>query len=220
MADSRTESAKAFLNKERTNLNKYHGGMPIGFLAAIAEHESSGRMSAIGDASLGEVGYFQVPIETANDFDVDPQVRYSAEGNIFLACLEYQVNAARIAKRFPWIRIGSMDQWMFARLVFAVGIGATGTLLRNFTGGTYSQFVQWAQSNSTGKQLARINDVVVQWNIGQALAPEAPGPPTKIPAFVPYSIPKDVSGLLQSPLKQLLLPLALGIGLFAVVSLT
>lgn len=178
---------------------KYRGGMPAGFVAAIAEWESSGNNSAI--SSLGEVGYLQVTIDTCKVYGIDPGLRSIPEANLFIGLLRYNVDAARMYLRYPWVGVGTADQWLFARCVSAIGIGATQNLLKNFTGNSYDSFVNYANAGgASGSTLERINGVVAQWNLGQAVYSQSPGPPQKIPAYVPYNIPKDVAHLLTTPL--------------------
>ncbi len=169
--------------------------MPGGMLAVIMEMESSGNNDAV--SSLGERGLLQVTTDTLNEFKL-PDVRSDPEGNIFAGCLKYNVDAARIVKRFPYIGHGTTDQWLFARCVSAIGIGATTNLLKVFQGGSYSDFINFARINSGGKTLTRIEDVVNQYNIGQEVIYQYPGYPTVIPQYVPYYIPKDVQGLLHA----------------------
>jgi len=190
--------AQAFLAKERNNIAAFHGGMPQGVIAAIAIWESSGNNNVV--SSLGEVGYLQVTTSTCDDFKVDCGARYNPAGNLFLGCLNYNVDAARISKRFPWIKPGSTDQWLFSRLVSAIGIGATQNLLKKYTNNdSYDDFAGWANAgNASGNTLSRINGVVTVWNVGQATRPESPSYPTKIPAYLPYTLPNDVKDLMVS----------------------
>lgn len=199
MSVSATSAAK-ILSKYQSYIDTYKGGLPRGFVAAIMDWESGGNNNIT--SSMGEVGLLQVTTSTCSDFALDPAIRYTVEGNIFAGCLNYQVDAARIAKRFPFIQTGSNDQWLFSRLVSAIGIGATQNLLKAYnSGGSYSNFQTWANNGgASGKTLDRVNGVVLCWNVGQAISSDGPGVPTKIPSYTPYKIPNDVSGLLQTPI--------------------
>lgn len=174
--------------------------MPVGFMAAIVQHESDGNFNSAGDASLGEIGYFQVAQDTGSKFGVDPNVRRDPEGNVFLAGLEYNVNAARITLNYPQIQSGTADQWKFARLIFAIGYGGTtGLLNKAISAGAignaapYNDFVNWANAGgASGTQLNRINDVQVQWAIGQSVVGDGPGVPSQIPEYVAYSLPAGI----------------------------
>ena len=134
---SRVKRVRELIGMYGPMLERYHGGLPVGVLAAIMQMESDGKMDAPGDAALGEVGVFQVTSSFPTKVGVDPQVRYTAEGNIFLGCLEYQYEATRMGKLYPNVRKGSEDQWKLARLAFAIGYGgATGLANRAMVAGS------------------------------------------------------------------------------------
>lgn len=103
-------------------LDRYHGGLPAGVLAAIMLMESGGKMDAPGDVSLGEVGLYQITASFPERVGIAPAKRYDAETNVFLGGLEYQIGAAEAAKRWPnLVLLGSEDNWKLSRLAFAVG---------------------------------------------------------------------------------------------------
>ena len=190
-------------------LDKYHGGMPTGFLAAIACHESSCNMGSSGDASLGEIGIFQVTNSFPRKVSVNPTVRHSTEGNIFLGCLEYNYWAAQVVLDFPnLVSNGSVDQWLLARLIFAIGYGGTRSVMRAANprpGNVYNQLIAWANrtggisagSQSAAKVKARILAVPVQWEIGQQIAPTLflTGPKKPI-GFVPFTLPGPIADVM------------------------
>jgi len=103
-------------------LDRYHGGLPAGVLASIMRTESGGKMSAPGDVSLGEVGFYQITANFPTTVGLPAASRYDAETNVFLGALEYQIHAAEMAARYPQVVVlGSADNWKLARLAFAVG---------------------------------------------------------------------------------------------------
>ena len=70
-----------------------------GFFAAIAQWESDGKMSSVGDASLGEIGIYQITESSARNLAGNAEVRRSAEGNIAIAGVEYNVEAQRAGEK-------------------------------------------------------------------------------------------------------------------------
>lgn len=217
--DARVERARRFYANYGSYVLKYRGGMDPGFLAAIAEWESGGKMGSSGDAKLGEVGFFQIENSTPGKFSAR-DVRHSPEGNIFLACLEYNATANRLAQEFPaLIWNGSVDQWKMARLAFAIGYGGTRSCIeaaKPRPGACYAGIQDWADrtgAKSLGAQSAskvwfRIHAVDVQWSIGMNVAPFAGvGVPSKIPSpsGVSYQIPERIYGTLAPRGRDLLL---------------
>ena len=183
--------------------------MPAGFMAAIAEHESGGRFDSAGDISLGEVGFFQITQDFPKQFGIDPDVRRQYEGNIFLAGLEYNAYAARLANAYPnEIAPGTKDQWYVSRLAFAVGYYGTENLIKNSRPHIFGQVWQGIQtwiertggmplgSQSADKVKARVKDIDVQWLIGNQVIPASWTGPRKVPAYAAYSVPSWASGML------------------------
>jgi len=208
---STTRAASRFYSSFNNLINTYRGGMPAGLMAAIAQHESGGRMIA-GDASLGEFGFFQITSDFPRTVGVDPEVRKTPDGNVFLAGLEYNVEAQRIKNRYVDLIVdGTQDQWMLARAVFALGIGALTKLvalaqqagLGRTRGQLYADLVRFVDANPNvsvsgyppGKVWYRVKSVPAQWQIGQGVLSQAPGIPVKVPApsGITYNLPRGVS---------------------------
>jgi len=220
---SRVKAARSFYDREGARLQRYHGGMPVGFLAAIAQWESGGKMTA-GDAGLGEYGYFQVAGDVPPKFGVHADVRRTEEGNIFLACLEYQVEAFKVQfANVDVVANGSEDQWKLARLAFAIGAPGTRRLIQLARDaglvhgpGLYNALRNYVNtheppelgSQSPGKVWFRVHAVDLLWQVGQEVLGGWPGVPVRIPAFVPYSLPAGIN-----------LPAAAGLGALLAVAL-
>jgi hypothetical protein len=192
-------------------INRYRGGMPAGFLAAIIAHESGGRENATGDPSLGELGLMQITANFPTTVGVTPAVRAHAEGNIFLGCLEYQIEAARLAVRYPGdIEPGSPDQWKMARLVFALGIGAVTKLVALVGSARFPVILSYVMAHpnvtvsgyAPGKVLARTTSVETLWTAGAQITPATVGVPELVPApaGLTYTLPRNVR--LPGPLRM------------------
>jgi hypothetical protein len=212
---SLARTASSFRTSYGSFLKRYKGGMPANLLAAIASIESSGRMVP-GDASLGEYGFFQVAAQTERDFGVPTGTRTGPEGNIFLGALEYNVEALRLALKYPaYVRNGSKGQWHLARLVFAIGRHGTDVCLQNAIAGGYvapgegfAGVVRWANAtgavaiggSEAGKIWYRIRLVELTQKIADAIGPEGAGAPVQVPAPVgmSYTLPRDVLGRLPA----------------------
>jgi hypothetical protein len=218
-------SPAAIYQTYRPWIDRYRGGMPAGFVAAIIAHESSGNPNAVGDASLGEAGLMQIEASFPPKVGLPSAARLDPQTNVFLGCLEYQLRAAEMA---PYASPGSSDSWRLARLGFAVGSGGTRTLIAAATGNNpaayrgrlFDQIRTWA--NQTGavalssgqpatKVLDRINAVQAQWALGQSLPSSSYGAPQKIPAptGVRYSIPASAARYLVSPVTGTLLAIGM-----------
>lgn len=212
--EKRAASAASFYARWRPQIQKYRGGMPAGFMAAIAQWESGGSMASSGDPDLGEYGFFQITASTPPQFGLGAELRKNPEGNIFLAGLEYQVEAKRLALRYPGlVREGTRDQWMLARLVFAIGGGGTRKLIDGakpqIPGKVYDALLAYVDatggvplgSQSAGKVWLRVHIVPLTWQIGELVMPGAfGGLPTRIasPRGVTYRLPKDVREHMRS----------------------
>jgi hypothetical protein len=225
-AASVVRAAAAFYSQFSDAIDTYRGGMPAGMMAAIAIHESGGRMVA-GDPNLGEFGFFQITSNFPTTVGIDPSVRTIEDGNIFLAGLEYNVTAAQMKLRYPdMVSNGSADQWMLARAVFALGIGAMVNLINlakpSSPGAMFSDLVDFVDANpnvsvsgyAAGLVWYRIKSIPLQWQIGQNVVSQSPGIPVKVPApyGMTYSLPKGVT--LPEAAGGLFLALALGGALF------
>lgn len=211
-----------------TLINRYRGGMPPGLLAAIIVLESSGNPNAVGDSSLGERGLLQVATQTAIDFGVSPSVRLSAEGNIALGSLEYNVEAARLSLRYPQIIPGTLDQYLCARGVFVFGRAGMRKLLDNAqplrAGHAFDSVLSYLDrtggialgGSSAEKVWYRAHMIALTKQIGQATGSMWASRPVVPPApvGVVWRIPADV----KEALKVSYLPMILFAGaLFALV---
>lgn len=211
---ARAEKARAIENALGPLLRRYHGGMPRGFLAAIAEWESGGKMSSRGDPALGEVGIFQITSSFPPEIGWPANSRYQEENNVFLGCLEYQIEAVRMFFA-SGIALGTEDNWKLARLAFAVGSPGTRKLLRASGAKTYAQLLRYLDQTggvSLGKQSAglvwfRAHSVDLLWEIGKRVRTPFPSAPTKIPspAGTSYRLPGDVSRFLIPGWTQILI---------------
>lgn len=194
-------------------LNRYHGGMPVGFVAATIQRESDGRMDAKGDVGLGEAGWFQVSAHAEDNYGLPRGYRLTKLGNTFTALLQYNVRAAQLNVRYPsYAPNGSRDQWLLSRLTFAIGQPGTYRLLdlAKIPPGDhfYERFIAWAQaalangtlpklgSQSPSKVAFRVAAILDMWKTGQLTGLDmTPGMPV-IPPFPPglksISIPKEV----------------------------
>jgi hypothetical protein len=225
---SLAKTAAGFYASYGNFVEKYRGGMPGKLLAAIASIESSGRMVA-GDASLGEYGFFQVAAQTERDFGVPGGLRMQPEGNVFLAALEYNVEALRLAIKYPaYVKSGSLGQWHLARLVFAIGRHGADVCIQAAVAGGYmglgegfTGVVRWADKtgavaiggSEAGKIWYRIKLIQVTQSVADAIGGGGAGAPSQVPALVAYTLPKDVLGRLPAAAAAggiLLVALALG----------
>lgn len=185
----RVTRARRFLDAHADLLDRCRGGMHRGFFAAIAQWESDGKMGAPGDATLGEVGWYQVIPSIARLFGLDPKALATEEGNTLVAGLEYTMYALRAVKRWTrWVADGTRTQWLIARLAFAVGWGGTKKLvdpaLASRAPGevtAWRAIVEHADATGgitlgrvpAGKVWYRVRAIDVQWKIGRLVAPGA-----------------------------------------------
>lgn len=213
--ESRAKSAKRFLDRYGKWLRRYKGGLPVGFLAAIGQWESDGRMDSAGDVSRGEYGFFQITDSTEREFGLPSGFRTRPENNIWLAGLEYNVEAKRLALRYSFIKDGTRDQWMLARLTFAVGRSGTYKLIDNavaggyMTGAPYAGVLAYVNAvggiklgeQSPGKVWFRVNAIPLVWQIGERVESffflRLPVQPPA-PYGVRYVLPADVRAHLPS----------------------
>lgn len=230
---TKAEETRAIYDKFRSWLLRYRGGMPAGFLAAIIQHESGGRMDAKGDVSLGEAGLFQIESSFPGKVGLPAEARLVPENNVFLGSLEYQLRAIEF---LPYASLGSSDSWRLARLGFAIGSAGTRKVIDAATSGNpgayrgnlFAQILSWA--NRTGaiavssgqpaeKVKARINAVQEQWDVGQRIN-GAYGMPEKVPApsGLRYVVPAAAARYLSTPRTGIFLALgAIGLVTFLVL---
>ena len=225
--DADVARARAIYDQLGPWIDRYHGGIPAGVLASYILHESGGQFGAPGDATLGEIGYLQVAAYVPPLFGYDPAARADPESNIAIGVLEYELEAAYWAMRYPQVVLGSADSWKLARLSFSVGRGGAYTLasLAAANGGltdgdVYHDIMRWVLatggvplgSQDAAKVTRRVVDIDRQWAIGQAVAGAPPGPPLIIPEppAGPYTIPSDAAPYFTEPLSMSYLLLAGG----------
>lgn len=221
--DAAVAQAQAVYNALGEWIDRYHGGLPAGWLAAIISHESGGNFAAPGDVSLGEVGYLQVAAYVPPLFGYDPSARMDPESNIAIGVLEYELEAVYWFMAFPQATLGTPDSWKLARLAFAVGRGGSHQLALLAqasqggltTGDVYHDIVRWVTatggvplgSQSAAKVAQRVLDIDRQWAIGQAVSAGMSGPPMLIPEppVGPYTLPLDAAPFFVEPVSATLL---------------
>lgn len=199
-------------------IDRYHGGVPAGFIASAILHESGGNFGAPGDASLGEVGYLQVAAYVPPLFGYAAEARMDPESNIAIGVLEYELEAVLWALSFPDVQLGSADSWKLARLAFAVGRAGSRQLASAAaaaqggltTGDVYHDIVRYVTSTggmalgsqSASKVAQRVIDIDRQWAIGQEVTSGTAGPPMRIPdpPAGPYTLPLEVQDYFVSPI--------------------
>ena len=211
--DKVAKSARALLDKYGPWIDKYRGGVPRGWAAAIMYWESNGNFGAPGDASLGEVGFYQVATHTPVTFGMPASSRMDPETNVFLGLLEYQYDAARWKATFPtYVRLATDDSYKLARLSFAIGWGGATSLAKQAiasgdasVGALYEGIANYVArtggvalgSQSAEKVWFRVLSIRFQWEIGRKVAWSPSGPPEKVkpPPGVSYTIPLPYSVL-------------------------
>lgn len=204
------ERARAVYSRLGPLLERYRGGMPAGFLAAIASFESGGKMSSRGDSTLGEVGIFQITKSFPGKVGLPAGSRFEEEVNVFLGGIEYQIMAVEMFLANPRIKLGTPDNWKLARLAFAVGPGGTKKLMQASNASSWSDLVRYVDKKggiplgrqSAGKVWFRVNIIDVLWKVGQRVKPvfvvQAPVRLPNSPAG-PYTLPKKVASYIPSP---------------------
>jgi len=228
---SKVAGAQALLAKFRPWFDKYRGGMTAGLMAAIMQHESGGKFVA-GDASLGEVGYFQVASYVPPLFGYPAEARNDPESNVAIASLEYALEAVKWYLRYPqYVRLGTRDSWELARLAFAIGRAGSYSLAAAADklgylqpGQVYAGIQKYIAANgapalgsqSSSKVAARVASIPDQFDLAEYIDggfTAGYGKPTIIPAppAGPYKIPADVAPYFVEPLPGIVL-LALGAG--------
>lgn len=226
MADAQFDAdvlrASSLLDRYGEWINRYRGGLPAGWMASIMLHESGGNFGAPGDASLGELGFYQIASYVPALFGYDPSARADPETNVALASLEYALEAVLWAQEFPEVILGTPDSWKLARLAFAVGRAGShqlGNLARATvgldSGNVYQSIVRYILTNggvplgsqSADKVAKRVIDIDRQWAIGQAVSGGMSGPPTRIPdpPAGPYVLPPGVEDYFVTPIPVTML---------------
>ncbi len=222
MADEVTE-ARRLLTKFGPWFDKYAVGIPRGVMAAIMNHESGGNFGAAGDASLGEVGYFQIAAYVPPLFGLPADARRDPESNVAIAALEYGLEAVKWYQRMPsLVRLGTADSWQLARLAFSVGRGGSYQLGDLAKAAGYLQpgrvmdgIVRYVAANgapqlgsqSPSKVAARVAYIPQQWKIGEAVDAAGLSEPTIIPnpPAGAYRLPLDVAPFFRKPISGIIL---------------
>lgn len=185
---------KQLLTQYGAWIDKYRGGMPGGFAASIMTFESGGNPKSGGDAQLGEYGLYQVAADVPKLFGFPAEARIPAENNIFFGLMEYQTEVVKWKLAYPHlIDMASPDAWKLARLSFAIG-GTARTKLAPLAapqvpGKVYDAIVKYVDkyggialgSQSADKVWYRVKLIQAQWDIGQAIRPDAPNVPLLVP---------------------------------------
>lgn len=230
MADSyAVTNSRKILAKYGTWIDKYRGGLPASVMAAYMNHESGGNFAAPGDASLGEVGFYQIAAYVPPLFGLPATARMDPETNIAIASLEYGLEAVKWHLRYPsLVRLGTPDSWKLGRLSFAVGRGGSYTLADRANalhylqpGDVYGGIARYVAaagapalgSQSGAKVASRVASIPEQWKIAEAIGSISTGPPTLIPnpPAGAYKIPADAAPFFVRPIPGIVLA-ALGGG--------
>lgn len=190
----------------------FHGGIPMGLLISTIQGESGGRMTAKGDASIGEYGIMQVT--SYNDkttgrwegieaeFRVPRDSRKNKVGNIFLGCAAFNAEATRLQLKFPGLITNYTDLYKLSHLVYAVGRPGTYRLLGlaklSTSSDVYGDLLSWAQKSLAAGKLPQLSKAQppakvwrrlmaadTRWKIAVASGlPMSAGPPV-LPATPP-----------------------------------
>lgn len=228
---------KTLLGTYGTWIEKYRGGIPAGWAAAIMNWESGGNFNAPGDPSLGEVGFYQVAAYVPGTLGMPAEARLDPETNVFLGLMEYQLEVAKWKAMFPaLVKIASDDAWKLARLSFSVGWGgATGLAKlaqgRALPGRLYDAIAAHVTEHG-GTQLGsqspdqvwfRVLSIAPQWEVGRQAGSllAISGPPTIVPAppKYPYTLPLPYAMMFEQPTSWLAIG-AIGVAAFALWRLT
>lgn len=219
--DQVARSARALLEKYGPWIDKYRGGVPRGWAAAIMYWESNGNFAAPGDVQLGEVGFYQIAEYLPGKFGMPADSRRDPETNVFLGMMEYQFDAARWKAQFPqYVKLGTDDSYKLARMSFAIGYpGATSLAKKAIAAGGVipgalyegiANYVARTGGESLGSQSAekvwfRVLSIRYQWEIGRKVAWSMSGPPTLVPhpPKYTYAIPMPYRVLFSSPISMI-----------------
>lgn len=188
--------------------DRYHGGAPVGLIMAHIQMETGGDVDNTGDPGLGEAGAMSVTSSFPPTVGLPATARLVPEVNIFLGCLELQINAIKLAQKIGELEIGSADNWKMAHLAFVIGYGG---VLTNVTaakaagyiraGRVYDGLCDWVRARSglgvqagsqdPGKVGYRILVIAVRWEVAQGIVPgggNVPRLPPQPPGYT-YQIP-------------------------------
>jgi len=211
--------SKQLLAKYGAWIEKYRGGMPAGFAAQIMRWESDGNFNAPGDASLGEVGFYQIAAYVPPTLGMPADARKDPETNVFLGMMEYALEVCKWKAAFPnHVELGTADSWKLARLAFSVGAGGSQGLARlalaaypnTPRGQLYTAIANYVRANGgkpLGSQSAdqvwfRVLSIESQWEIGRQTDPwSMAGPPTTVapPPGRTYTIPAKYAAMFSQP---------------------
>lgn len=207
----RIQSVRRVYDELKPWLTRYKGGLPVGVFAAFAQYESNGQMDAPGDMLLGEVGYFQITSTTPGRFGLPADSRYDPETNVFLGGAEYNYEVARFYGYYPdLIQPGTVDSWLIARLVFAVGVGGTRMLIdqsgANRRGHVWEAVRDYVDrvggidlglGQPAGKVWFRVHMCRVAWDVGMEALPDTVGWPeaTPAPPSGQYTLPAQIEAV-------------------------
>ncbi len=227
---SDARQVKALLGKYGPWINKYRGGLPAAWMGMIMLWESGGNPTLVGDASLGEYGFFQIASYVPPLFGLPISARTDPESNIAIASLEYSMEAIKWFLRYPnLVQLGTADAWKLARLSFAVGRSGSYQLADaakvHTPGHVFDDIKNYVAAHGgmqLGSQLAdkvwfRVMNIDVQWKIaemanGGPLSPGAPElPPNPLPTGL-YSVGGDLLPYFTKPVPMLLVAAAGAIG--------
>lgn len=225
---SRVKRGQEILGQLGTWIDRYRGGFPAGFAAAIVQWESNGKMDAVGDAGLGEAGFFQVTSTFPVSVGMPADSRLKPEVNVFLGLLEYQLEAIKMHVAEPRVELGSADAWKLARLAFAIGSSGTKTLIKEATptqpGHVFEAVRAYVDriggrafgSQSAGLVWYRVHTVDLVWEIGQKIRAGVGGPPVLPPSPPGYTYipPVALVPFFSSPIAPFLVTAFLALGAF------
>lgn len=216
--DQQAKSAKALLDKFAPWIDRYRGGVPRGWAAAMMLWESGGNFNAAGDPSLGEIGYYQIAEYLPAKFGMPASSRLDPQTNVFLGMMEYQLDAVRWYTTFPsYVRLGTDDSYKLARLSFAIGFGGATSLAKSAiaagdasSGALYEGIASYVArtggvamgSQSADKVWFRVLSIRYQWEIGRRVAWSPSGVPERVPnpPNYSYTIPAQYSAYFADPL--------------------
>ncbi len=222
---------KQLLAQYGTWIDKYRGGIPREWAAAVMRTESDGNFAAPGDPSLGEVGFYQVAAYVPGTFGMPAEVRLTPEGNVFAGLLEYQLDMVKWKVEYPdYVDLASPDAAKLARLSFSVGWGGARALANAAIAGGYASRgnlyggIRNATTANGGMALGsqspdqvwfRVLSIDPQWAVADAASPTGTvrvGPPTHIPSppgFGAYKIALPYALFFQKPTSPLVFAAAL-----------
>lgn len=214
---SAAQRSQTLLEQYRPWIDKYRGGMPAGWAAAIMRWESDGNFNAPGDQTLGEVGFYQVAAYVPPMFGMPAEARLDPETNVFLGLMEYQYEVTRWKAAFPdQVKLASEDAWKLARLSFSVGPGGAMGLGKLAApeaspGHLYDAIAAYVQrtggvplgGQSAAQVWFRTLSIGPQWEAGRQAGSfwATSGPPTMVPAPPgrTYTIPAPYNTLFAEP---------------------